>query len=470
LPVIATKDTFGYRATKFIKRNKVAATAAGVVALALLVGIIATTWQARVARQERDKAERIKTFLQDMFGASKPLAQGKDIKIVDLLNESAARVEIELADQPQVRADVLMTIGRTYTTLGMFRESEQYLRDALDSSLNLNGEKHPTTVSSMIYLAVTLLYSGKPADAETLARRGLELGRDIFPKDDTRLAVALYTYGAILIRKGALQEAAPLMDEALGIFKLRQGDSEGYAIGCYTALGKIRQYSGDAEGAKSFYRQAIASGDTAASRQPMWLGQALYEYGDLLIQSRDFREAEAVLRQSEEIYRKELGEISVPLGYIRNYLGLVYVGEEKYRKADETLRSAREILAKTATKDDFYYQTATATLGWVLLRENQPVEAESLLREAWEIRKKTAPGQWLTANNESLIGECLLEEKRYAEAEPFLKAGYETLKILLGDKHQKTVEALQRLIKLYQKTNNAKLAAEYGAQLSAPAK
>ncbi|HEX2271678.1 MAG TPA: serine/threonine-protein kinase, partial [Pyrinomonadaceae bacterium] len=56
-PVRARQDTFSYRAGKFIRRQRVAVAAAAIVALTLLVGIIATTWQARVARAERARAE-----------------------------------------------------------------------------------------------------------------------------------------------------------------------------------------------------------------------------------------------------------------------------------------------------------------------------------------------------------------------------------------------------------------------------
>jgi hypothetical protein len=58
LPVLARKDTWGYRTTKFVRRNR-AIVGAGVVTFAVLVaGVIATTWQARVARAERARAEQ----------------------------------------------------------------------------------------------------------------------------------------------------------------------------------------------------------------------------------------------------------------------------------------------------------------------------------------------------------------------------------------------------------------------------
>jgi non-specific serine/threonine protein kinase/serine/threonine-protein kinase len=57
LPVIARSDTFSYRTSKFIARHKAGVAAASLVIIALLVGAVATLWQAHAARQERDKAE-----------------------------------------------------------------------------------------------------------------------------------------------------------------------------------------------------------------------------------------------------------------------------------------------------------------------------------------------------------------------------------------------------------------------------
>ena len=65
LPVIARKDTWGYRSGKFVQRHKVGVTAAALVTLTLISGLIATFWQANratrqasIAAQQRDRAER----------------------------------------------------------------------------------------------------------------------------------------------------------------------------------------------------------------------------------------------------------------------------------------------------------------------------------------------------------------------------------------------------------------------------
>jgi non-specific serine/threonine protein kinase/serine/threonine-protein kinase len=58
LPVRAQKDSFTYRAGKFVRRNKAGVAAAALVALSLVVGFAVAIWQANVARRERDRAER----------------------------------------------------------------------------------------------------------------------------------------------------------------------------------------------------------------------------------------------------------------------------------------------------------------------------------------------------------------------------------------------------------------------------
>ncbi len=57
-PVLAAPDSAVYRGRKFVARNRVVVAAAAGFLLAVSVGIITTTWQARVARQERNRAQR----------------------------------------------------------------------------------------------------------------------------------------------------------------------------------------------------------------------------------------------------------------------------------------------------------------------------------------------------------------------------------------------------------------------------
>ncbi len=58
LPVLARPATFFYRASKFFRRNKIVVSAAAIVVLSIITGLIFTLWQRNEARIERDRAEK----------------------------------------------------------------------------------------------------------------------------------------------------------------------------------------------------------------------------------------------------------------------------------------------------------------------------------------------------------------------------------------------------------------------------
>lgn len=57
-PVTARPNTFGYLASRFVKRYRTPVAAAALILVALVGGLAVAVWQARIAGQERDKAEQ----------------------------------------------------------------------------------------------------------------------------------------------------------------------------------------------------------------------------------------------------------------------------------------------------------------------------------------------------------------------------------------------------------------------------
>ncbi len=58
LPVAARGDSWTYRTARFVRRRKLGVAAAAAIVMTLIGGVIATSWQAQVARDERARAER----------------------------------------------------------------------------------------------------------------------------------------------------------------------------------------------------------------------------------------------------------------------------------------------------------------------------------------------------------------------------------------------------------------------------
>ncbi|HEX8737593.1 MAG TPA: protein kinase [Pyrinomonadaceae bacterium] len=88
LPVTAQKDSFTYRATKFISRNRIAVSAALLIFLTLIGGIVATVWQARRAAANQARAEK---RFSDVRGLSNALLNDIAPKIERLEGATEAR-------------------------------------------------------------------------------------------------------------------------------------------------------------------------------------------------------------------------------------------------------------------------------------------------------------------------------------------------------------------------------------------
>ena len=92
---------------------------------------------------------------------------------------------------------------------------------------------------------------------------------------------------------------------------------------------------------------------------------------------------------------------------------------------------ARELLADARTrlpKESPQLAGQLAAIATSLLQAGAFAEAESLLRECLAIGEKTQAEEWTTFTIKSMLGAALLGQKKYAEAEPLLLAGYEGMK------------------------------------------
>lgn len=129
-------------------------------------------------------------------------------------------------------------------------------------------------------------------------------------------------------------------------------------------------------------------------------------------------------------------------------------------KAPPSLEQLLAVLPDARTKlpgDSPQLAGLLAQIGQGLLEQQRWTEAETHLRECLAIREKTQPEEWNTFNTRSALGGSLLGQKKYVEAEPLLLAGYEGLKARETTIPEPGVvrlpEAIDRLINFYTATD-----------------
>jgi serine/threonine protein kinase len=119
--------------------------------------------------------------------------------------------------------------------------------------------------------------------------------------------------------------------------------------------------------------------------------------------------------------------------------------------------------------DDPQLANALAQLGLIMLQAGQAADAEPILRECLAIRQKKQPEAWTTFNTQSMLGGSLLGQKKYAEAEPLLLAGYQGMHerqaTIPAPGQVRVIEALERLVQLYDALGKKDTADEWRSKL-----
>src|SRR5262249_26523407 len=105
-----------------------------------------------------------------------------------------------------------------------------------------------------------------------------------------------------------------------------------------------------------------------------------------------------------------------------------------------------------------------------LYQQHKLPEAEKAYRDAAAAYEAAAPDDWHTFNARCMLGGVLLEQKKYADAEPLLSSGYKGLK-QREDKlpaycKVRLREILQSLVQLYEATDQTEKAAECNKKLA----
>ncbi|MDQ2868652.1 MAG: tetratricopeptide repeat protein, partial [Verrucomicrobiota bacterium] len=455
-PVSARSDTLGYRAAKFVRRNKAAVAASALVVVAIVAGLIIALREGQVARRQRDLAEREKAvaqntsnFLQEMLGAAAPEKRGADIRVTDLMNEASQRAREQTATNPEGMADVLTTLGKTYISLGLYAPAEADLRAALAASMRANGESSATTANSLGWLGLALVYQGQAKEGETVSRRAVALQHRLHPSGSAEVGVADYSLGLNLIANGKTKEAIATLEEAADLIGKFLGKNNGYYMATLTGLARAKHVAGDLNGAEQLYRRALAIGATVESRYRIFAAQAAGYLGTLLTDKKEYDEGERLLKESERIYRELLGEGNSNGAAIEASLGRLYFAKGDLPAAAAAYQRAFVLIPKFFPPEQSVSLNANAFYGLTLTRLGRAAEGEPYLRRALETRRKILPaGNFLIALSESALGECLMAQRRDEEAALLLRSGYDTLQKQFGNDDARVIEARARLEKL----------------------
>jgi serine/threonine protein kinase/tetratricopeptide (TPR) repeat protein len=503
-PVLARQGDWRYNTAKFMRRHLlgVSVVAAAFLGLTAIAGV--TLWQnyriemARDATtQERDRAQQVSAFLVDVFSQADPYkAQGRDTTAKDLLDRGAAKIGSQNL-QPEVRAQLLESIGLAYRRQGFSERAIPLFEQAVGIRRAEKPVDTQRTAASLANLASALSDAGHLVSAEAYLQQALEMSRRGDQSSSTETADILVQYAQFeLSAKSDPQQARKLFGEALGIYRSILGAQHLSVAVTLSGLAVAAAWMDDFAAAEQYERQAIEIYRATVSRNYPDHAVALATLGYILTERGQYAEAEQLLTEALEIERSVFGEHNMRViqaedhlgdlyarrgdtakaiaateravagaketlgadhyltGYYLNSLASEYLKADNVPAAEAAAREALAVYARSLPAQHLYVATAKLTLGEILLRRGSLAAAEAELRSSLDINTSLAGADsWRTARSAASLGWLLIKRDKFAEGEPLLAGARSRLLATVGAHNAATEEATTRLVEYYRATH-----------------
>ncbi len=516
-PVLARPGTLGYRTSKFLRRHRAGAMVAAAILLSVfgfgvaMAALATRLYQEREhAEQQSRRAEQVTAFLTEIFEVSDPLKKaGETITARELLDRGAAKIAVQLRDQPETQATMTMTMGSIYRRLALYDRAIPLLESALNIRRRLHSEQredvakvldelgtarlelgdteasaaaygeslairqhlvgpeHLTVATSLNYLANVHCANGEYTAAESLYRQALELRRRLLGEEHEDVATSLNNLANAVWLRGESEQAEKLHREALRIRKKLLGDDHIDVSESENNLAVILLQKRDLAPAHELFEAALARRRAHYGDEHPVVVQTLGNLAIVLHEMGQTAAAERLYRQVLAYSRKTFGDRHLAVARAANNLASLLKDRQAWQESERLYEEAIAILRETPGPRQILATTLLALADLELKRGNSTA-AELRARQALELFRQVHPARhWQIAAAESLLAGSLIGLGQFGHAEALLLHSQPILAATPGrNAASRNREALQRLIELYRALGRKEVR-EYEARLAA---
>ena len=498
-PVQARQGNWFYYSQRFVRRHAIGVSAgATFVALILAFGVTMSIQRERIAEerdratQESDRAERVSEFMLGVFAAAEPFtSEGREITATELLDQAARSIQADLAEQPEVRARLMESIGKAYRRQGQPERAVVHFEESLLIRERAQLPRDAQTGSILTEMSIALRQVGRLEDANEKLTEALEVLRTAGAERTLQGAQLLATLGQLELSRGDPKRAHDYLTRALEQAKEIAGPRDSLVAMILTDISSARSWIDDIDGAERAAREAVSIyRETIPERHPdrvmadyllarilnlqgkteeaahlfeqalisqrLLFGKESTRAGDTMTELAQVRlhqdrveEATTLMAEALEISRKARGDAHPSTGFLRAGLAQIQFRQGHLAEAEANVSAALDIFATSLPADHQYVASAEYLMGEIMLATNRLTDAEAMLTASMNRWKRAdAPG-WRAARSASALGETLHRQGRNAEAEKYLVDGFTELSAGNGVDQQTRTKARERVARYY---------------------
>lgn len=363
-PITARSDTWLYRASRLVDRNKLVVSLAAVGLLAVLGSAAGSVRWALIASREAGlatlaaEAERktaarlteVNRYLRHFLTAADPRYLGRDALVRDFLVSAQESIDLEILD-PEVELEIRSILAVTYYGLGLFDEAAEQQR-----------------------LCVELASMHRPRDFEAICQATRNLGET-------------------LVRSGQFDEASVHFESAARLLEDHDLLEHRENLLLLSLRGELLSLQGEHDQAESMSREALvrANGELDPdgleyAHVLLRLSNALFRAGRKLEESQ--RIGEEALRVLSNRFSRDHPEV---LAARLDVAEVRFLRGERVAVRDEVLELLEVSRERLGPDHDSLVPTLSL-VGFAFHRCGDPAAAEAAFREALELRRKKTVG------------------------------------------------------------------------------
>jgi tetratricopeptide (TPR) repeat protein len=411
-----------YRARKFVQRHR------GGVALTtlFLLGIFASLglalWQARIARNEAQRANTVRDFLVGVFDAARAHLPRDQRPTPEALVEQAQRNldGIEGLDVA-THADLLRTLGEVELSLANYSRAEQLFQQAsmltvsrpqadqelrvlradalqragrnaqavtlLEPALaDLRRTPAPTLVRALGVVAAAQMGDGHPDAAITYRREAQASARSVYGEHSAEALAAGFETGNTLAQAEFFGEAAAMLPPLLEAWRASRAPQDDRYIAALASLAAASDGLGDKPATEAHYRELLALKRAIYTAPHDAIARTLRDLGGIVARSEHYSEAEALLNEALAMQKQVFGQYHSEIVATYNALGEVMASQRRFDAAQTFYRSAISVCDAGAIKEETC-PVAHNDLGMSLYRQDKLDAAQAEMQEALRERR-----------------------------------------------------------------------------------
>jgi tetratricopeptide (TPR) repeat protein/predicted Ser/Thr protein kinase len=461
-PIAARAPSAWYTLRKFARRNRALVGGAVGIVVVLGLGLAGTLLGMFAARRAQADAERrwkhsqaAFEFQRDMLASAQPFGEGRDARVVDVIDRAARQLDGAYPGQPEVEALLRVTIGETFHTLGLMESAQTQLERGLALLRESTGEATPETLAAAARFAMFLVDNGqlerarRELDRATAAATAI--GHSIVDPAYVDAWLDLRTGEAKLLRaEGRLAEAVQAQRSVLADMRAADGPRSERVVETTKGLSSMLRLAGKAEEAVRILRDLHAGTvHEFGDRHPRTLLVEVNLVAALQASGRN-AESRALIDRLLPLAREVLGNEQADTLAVLNAAGLNALELGEYARAEQMYRELSSIAEPRFGRASPLAVAAKNNLAAALGGQSKWDEAEAVLRPLLATmteRHGTDHFQTLTVKHG--LATMLKDAKRYVEALPLLEEVLDARREHLGSEHSTTIRSMRNLGLLY---------------------